>query len=79
MKDHPTGHEDVVSQDRWSLVTGLVTVARPSLSGHSQQRPPSLIRPIISCLPSGNGFLSIFNSKNSYNSGEMTVSAKNLL
>ena len=26
LKDHPIGHTNVVSQDRWSLVTGSVTM-----------------------------------------------------
>ncbi len=26
LKDHPIGHTNVVSQDRWSLVTGLITL-----------------------------------------------------
>ena len=26
LKDHPIGHENMVSQDRWSLVTGQFTL-----------------------------------------------------
>ncbi len=26
LKDHPIGHENVVSQDKWSLVTGSATL-----------------------------------------------------
>ncbi len=26
LEDHPMGHKNVVSQDRWSLVTGLTTM-----------------------------------------------------
>ncbi len=26
LKDHPNGHKNMVSQDRWSLVTGSVTL-----------------------------------------------------
>ncbi len=31
LEDHPIGHKNIVSQDRWSLVTGSFTLKCPKL------------------------------------------------